>query len=195
MEKKKKSVKDNFTNFFIDTIKELRTIFKKHNIEYAILGGLAAGAWGRARATDDIDLVIHVSGDKLDNLMNIFKKYKYQVRIMGYDNLPDLIELRKKRGDLEIRVDIMLAKIPYQEKVMERKVMLKIFDTEIPFISPEDLIIHKLIANRPIDIQDVENIFRFNYKNLDIEYLKKWAKEWEIEESLNKMIEKFSKNS
>lgn len=139
---------------------------------------MAAGAWGRSRATDDIYLVIHVSLKDLESLVQIFKTNGYIIRILGAQNSPDLIELIKKKGDITIRVDIMLANIDYQKKALKRKVWLKIFDTEIPVISPEDLVIHKLISNRPIDIQDVENIFRFNFKNLDLKYLKKWAKNW-----------------
>lgn len=132
--------RNSFTHFFIEILKELKSILEEKKIDFAILGGLAAGAWGRSRATDDIDLVIHVSLEDLESLVQKFKTNGYIIRILGAQNPPDLIELIKKKGDITIRVDIMLANIDYQKKALKRKVWLKIFDTEIPVISPEDLL-------------------------------------------------------
>lgn len=132
--------RNSFTHFFIEILKELKSILEEKKIDFAILGGLAAGAWGRSRATDDIDLVIHVSLEDLESLVQIFKTNGYIIRILGAQNPPDLIELIKKKGDITIRVDIMLANIDHQKKALKRKVWLKIFDTEIPVISPEDLL-------------------------------------------------------
>ena len=46
------------------------------------------------------------------------------------------------------------------------------------FASPEDLIIHKVFAGRPRDIEDVRNIIIKN-PGLDIEYIKKWLVEFD----------------
>ncbi len=83
---------------------------------------------------------------------------------------------------MTVRVDIMLALIPYQLEALKRRVYLKIFNIKMPVLTPEDLIIHKLISNRSIDVQDVEHIFKYNIKHLDLNYLLKWAKNWGIKE-------------
>lgn len=184
--------RDSFTSFFIETLKELKSLFEKSKINYAILGGLAVGAWGRSRATDDIDLVLESSRKKLDTLIKALKKTKYKIRFVGSTNPPDLLEITKEKNDMRIRIDIMLSNIPYQEEALKRKILLKVFDIELPFISAEDLIIHKLISHRPIDIQDIENIFEINFKALDLEYIRKWAKEWGLEDRLNRLIKKYS---
>ncbi|HEY4715963.1 MAG TPA: nucleotidyltransferase [bacterium] len=185
-------ITDDFTLFFIESLKHLKSIFEKRNIDYAILGGLAAGAWGRSRATDDIDLVVFISEKDLEEIVRNLKDNGFEIRFLGPSKPPDLIQVTKKRRGIIIRIDLMLAHIPYQEETLKRKVWLKIFNIEVPVISPEDLIVHKLIANRPIDIQDVENVFQYNFKNLNLTYLKKWAKEWDIEPRLNAFIKKYS---
>lgn len=186
--------KDSFTIFFIETLKELKSLFDNNRVNYAILGGLAAGAWGRSRATDDIDFVLQISGDKLDALIHALKKNNYSIRFVGQTNPPDLFEITRKKNDMKIRIDIMLSNISYQEEALKRKIYLKVFDIELPFISAEDLVIHKLILKRPVDIQDIENVFELNFKNLDLDYIRKWAKEWGVEELLDELIKKYSRN-
>lgn len=187
--------KYSFTTAFIETLKELKSLFEDNKVNFAILGGLAAGAWGKSRATDDIDLVVQISREKFDAMTSALKKNKYNIRVSGPANPPDLFEITTKKNDMPIRVDIMLANIPYQEEALKRKVWLKIFDIELPFVSAEDLVIHKLISKRPVDIYDIENIFKFNFKNLDLDYMKKWAREWNVEDLLDEFIRKYSSKS
>lgn len=54
-------------------------------------------------------------------------------------------------------------------------------------VSPEDLILLKLIASRPRDIGDVMDIF-LAQGQLDEEYLRKWASELNLLDSLNRVM-------
>jgi len=51
------------------------------------------------------------------------------------------------------------------------------------FVSPEDLVLLKLIASRPRDLIDVHDIL-FTMGELDEQYLATWAERLEIVEAL-----------
>lgn len=50
-------------------------------------------------------------------------------------------------------------------------------------LAPEDIIIHKLISNRPQDDADIVSIFRAEHA-LDWDYLNRYVKEWQLESAL-----------
>ena len=78
------------------------------------------------------------------------------------------------------RVDFMFSISSYERKAIERGTTIKIGVTEINFASVEDLIIHKVIAGRPRDIEDTKVILIKN-KGIDNSYIIKWLKECDYE--------------
>ncbi len=50
--------------------------------------------------------------------------------------------------------------------------------SRVKFASPEDLIIHKIFAGRPRDLEDVKSVLIKNPK-IDFNYIRKWLKEFE----------------
>ena len=59
---------------------------------------------------------------------------------------------------------------------MTRTTMLKVGQTDVRFASPEDLVIHKVVAGRPRDIEDVRSVLLKN-PQLDVAYIRHWLGE------------------
>jgi len=76
-----------------------------------------------------------------------------------------------------------------KKKARRRANRIKLEDTLVNFASLEDLIIHKLIAGRPRDIEDIKSIILKNPK-YDSNYIEKWAKEFDasLGEGYNKLF-------
>ena len=51
-------------------------------------------------------------------------------------------------------------------------------DQEVKFASPEDLIIHKIFAGRPRDVEDVRTVLLKN-PDIDIPDIQEWLKEFD----------------
>lgn len=60
------------------------------------------------------------------------------------------------------QVDLALGALPFEEEVTSRAVRLKLGRFQCPVASPEDLIIMKLVAARPKDLEDVRGLLTFH---------------------------------
>ena len=78
----------------------------------------------------------------------------------------------------KIRVDLIFSFSPYEHLAIQRSRPLNFQGVDVNFASAEDLIIHKLIAGRPRDIEDVSSIL-LRQPTLDTVYLEKWLKEFQ----------------
>jgi hypothetical protein len=59
-----------------------------------------------------------------------------------------------------IPVDVVLAGPGLEEEFLDRAIDVQIEGTVVPVISPEDLIVTKVVAGRPKDIEDVSGVLR-----------------------------------
>ena len=65
-------------------------------------------------------------------------------------------------------VDVVLAGPGPEEAFLDQAVHLDIGGTEVPFASPTDLVIMKVLAGRPKDLDDVVGLLRARPAGLDL---------------------------
>ena len=73
-----------------------------------------------------------------------------------------------------IDVDIFIAESAFQESLISRRAGHTLDDALVWLVSPEDLILLKLIAHRPRDLADIGDVL-FMQGQLDEIYLRRWA--------------------
>ena len=142
---------------FILVLKILDDYLTSLNYSYCLIGGLAVQVRGRPRFTHDIDLCILTNlVDQGVLISNISKEF--DLRFDGADELarssqilPIIIE--------GVEVDISLGLSMFEAEVIEKASLEQITqDLLLPVCSAEDLIIFKIVAGRPKDIEDVRSI-------------------------------------
>ena len=84
-------------------------------------------------------------------------------------------------------VDLFLVTTPYQRAPFDRPRNVRFLGGDRWMITAEDLILHKLLANRRKDLLDVEEILKI-HGSLDREYLRQWAVRLEIGDRLEAML-------
>jgi len=68
------------TKLIPEALQELREFLDEQGWEYCLIGGLAAGRWGEARFTHDIDVVVRSAfGDEEDFIKPLLKKFKKRI--------------------------------------------------------------------------------------------------------------------
>lgn len=181
------------SNKLVKLVKKILCLAEESEIDMMFIGGIAVSAWAAPRATYDLDAVVQISEKKLPFFLSLCEKYGFAYDkkrpVKHIQNLP-FVTLRAGGKNTEIiYVDLFLARGKYFEGAVRRKKTINIFNASVPIISPEDLILYKLIAGRGRDVDDVYEILLTRKKNIDMDYLKKWAEELGVPHKLQDVLQ------
>ena len=69
-------------------------------------------------------------------------------------------------------LDLVLLVSGLEQEFMTRAIATDVEGTSVPVISPEDLIIAKVLAGRPKDMEDVRHLIRQRRSSLDAERIR-----------------------
>lgn len=73
-------------------------------------------------------------------------------------------------------MDLIFSFSPYEQQAIARARRVTIRQTSVRFAELEDLVIHKVVARRPRDLEDVQSVVLKN-PNLDAGYTCMWLRE------------------
>lgn len=76
-----------------------------------------------------------------------------------------------------IRVDLIFSLSPYAQQALGRAREVVMGGSTVRFVGLEDLIIHKIVAGRPRDLDDVKSVVLKNPK-FDKSYIEYWLREF-----------------
>ena len=159
---------------------EIVGLFGKLDVPYAVMGGFAVRVHGIPRPTHDVDFTIALERIRLPVLYEHLRELGYTVADeynAGWVDAVAGMAIVRARLFLEgrgIDIDIFLAESPYQQQLLVRRRSEEIDGSPVWFVSPEDLVLLKLISYRPRDIADIADVL-FTQGQLDGSYLRKWA--------------------
>jgi hypothetical protein len=124
-----------------------------------VIGGVAVSLLARPRYTHDIDALFMLDTEDVQALMAALVNHGFRPRFGGWEQVA--IEARivavvhKASG---ITADIALGCMPFEEQVIQRSRPISTDLAALRLPAPEDLVILKAIANRPMDQEDIRNI-------------------------------------
>jgi predicted nucleotidyltransferase len=148
---------------FAEHLAKLAKALDSQGIAYMLIGGQAVLLHGEVRLTRDIDLTLAAGPEKLPALLSM-------VNGLGWRPLPanpaEFVEqtlvLPCEDPASGIKVDFIFGLSAYECQAIERSITREILGVKVRFASPEDLVIHKVIAGRPRDLEDIKGILAKN---------------------------------
>ena len=166
-------------------LKKIARELKKASIPYMVIGGQAVLLYGEPRLTRDIVITLGVGVEGLNKVRGVIGGVGLKILVkkdkefVGKNMV--LPTLDRKSG---IRVDFIFSFSPYERQAIERGKDIKLGRTTVRFASLEDLVIHKVIAGRARDFEDVKSVLLKNPR-FDSAYIMKWLKEFDQSLSSN----------
>lgn len=132
-------------------------------VEYMVVGGQAVLFHGEVRVTDDVDITLSLNQNEYSRLVPVLESAGLVPLVAGPEEfLRQTFVLPVLNQSTGIRVDFIFALSGFELSSIDRAVSTQIQDVEIRFISLEDLLVQKIIAGRPRDLEDVRKLLLRN---------------------------------
>jgi hypothetical protein len=146
---------------------EIEALCASKGWRHCFIGGVALQRWGEPRLTGDVDLSILTGFGGEEAFIRVLCG-QYAGRVPN----PESFALRNRVllliSDSGIPIDVALAGLPYEERVMDRASSFAFLeDVTLRTCSAEDLVVLKAFADRSRDWADMEGVILRQREALD----------------------------
>lgn len=134
----------------------------RHEVDFVLVGGLAAQTHGNTRMTDDVDVIPAPDPGNLARLAEALRALEARVLNPGHEGMEidatmlpraAIWQFGTPHGDIDVLHQAPGA-APYPE-LRQRALVIALADVSVPVADRDDLIRMKLARGRPVDRADV----------------------------------------
>lgn len=137
--------------------------------------------YGEPRLTKDIDITVGLEPNNAKPVLNAISELGFRVLVDDIDDfLRQTFVLPAADPQSGLRVDFIFSLSEYERCAIGRAPLVDFDGVGVRFVSPEDLVIHKIIAGRPRDLDDVRSVLLKN-PDLCLTEIRKWLREYDTE--------------
>ncbi|MEJ2702147.1 MAG: hypothetical protein P8Z79_06855 [Sedimentisphaerales bacterium] len=177
-----------------DFLKKLIKLLDDCSVPYMISGSFGSSYHGQPRATNDLDIVIAPAEKQLLTFVESFGVDYYVSLEAARDAFANKSMFNIIDSLSGWKADFILRKTrAFSRREFERKRVARIGGIDVWVTSPEDVILSKLewskAGQSERQFRDALGVAVVQWKHLDQEYLEKWAKELQVEDSLKEVLE------
>jgi hypothetical protein len=165
-----------------DLLRVLAATLAGLEIEYAVTGSVAAMAYGEARFTNDIAVVVELRADQVKAFCAGFPAPEFYV---SPDAAREAIRLRRMFNVTHIpsglKIDVIIpGDTEFERSIPERARLLKVGEgLEFRFSSPEDVILRKLefyqMGGSDKHLRDIAGVLKVQGDKIARRYIADWA--------------------
>ena len=175
----------------VSLLKIVKKRLDKADILYMVSGGMAVSFWGFPRTTHDIDIVIEAQEKDKNKIIELFEKDFYISDIAVEEAIKNRFTFNIIDNKSGLKIDFwLLKKDAFGKSEFSRKIKERMFGEDIFIISPEDLVLCKLMGFEEIKsgrrLQDAKSILQTS--KVDMKYIKSWAEKQGTMEILNDLL-------
>jgi hypothetical protein len=147
------------------------------HIDYMIVGGIANAILGEPRATIDVDVTVAVENpDLAQAIAGLGRLFTAAVpEPEAFVRRTRVLPLDTADG---IRIDVIFALLSFERDAVHRANTVTVGGRGVRVVTPEDLILMKIISDRPRDRADAEALTRRRVETLDMTYLEPRIREF-----------------
>jgi hypothetical protein len=154
---------------FLSALQAVRDALDELTTPSMFIGGVAVIAHGVARHTVDIDATVLASQASPERLAEVGQRHQLVPRSAN------AVEFARESQVLlmvhvpsSIPIDVTLAWLPFEAEALAARQEVDFGGVMIDVPRPEDLLLYKLVAHRPRDIEDAETLLLLHGKRCDL---------------------------
>ncbi len=137
-----------------------------------VFGAQAVIAYGVPRLSADVDVTLRLVPDEPERFARDMEAAGFALRVED----PDFVRRTRVMPFVHLAtampLDVVLAGSGLEDEFLDRARPVDIGGTTVPLIDPEGLIIAKVLAGRPKDLEDVSRLWRLRGRELDADRIR-----------------------
>ncbi len=184
---------DKPANTMDEMVLDVVGVLQNHGVKYAVVSGYVAVLFGRARSTEDIDVITErFTRETASAIACNLEKRGYWGPAMPlddiYETLSDDLPIRVAReGDVVPNVEMKFASDRIDRWSLKETVEVKLREGEIQVGSLELQIAYKLAMGARKDHEDALHLYSVTEGNLNIHELERYVRELGVEEEYDEL--------
>lgn len=176
--------------FFAEVVRIIETA----GIPYMVTGSFASSYHGEPRASNDADIIISPSEDQLETFLELLETDYY----VDPETAKDAFNRQSMFNIIDSlqgwKADLIICKDrPFSQEEFYRRAQGTIAGINVTVASPEDIILSKLEwakkGQSQLQFRDALGVASIQFRQLDKNYLIKWAKELKVDQLLRALLE------
>ena len=135
--------------------------------DWYLFGAQAVIAYGVPRLSADVDVTLRLEPDIPDRLVEEMRRAGFEPRVADPDFVRRTRVLPFFHNMTGMPLDVVLAGPGIEDEFLARARVLDIAGLRVPTLDPSDLVIAKILAGRPKDIDDARGLMKAQGKQID----------------------------
>jgi hypothetical protein len=134
-----------------------------------VFGAQAVIAYGVPRLSADVDVTLRLDRDQPEAFAREMDAAGFALRVGDVEFIRRTRVMPFVHRASGMPLDVVLAGSGLEDEFLDRVRHVKLGDTIVPLLDPEDLVIAKILAGRPKDVEDARQLWRLHGAGLSPE--------------------------
>ncbi|OLS23588.1 MAG: hypothetical protein HeimC3_24000 [Candidatus Heimdallarchaeota archaeon LC_3] len=175
-------------NILVKSITHLCNYLNNNNIDYVIVGGISVLAWGRARTTEGIVIIIDHEKLNISDFVDYLNKNYFSADESDFEGFIHKDHCTIFYKDGLFRIDIIGIYNLDNKISVNEAIDVEFYGIKIKIDSPESIIAHKLNFGSQQDIEDAYSVLIRNKEKINNKKLKNHAERLNVLNKLEKLL-------
>jgi hypothetical protein len=158
-----------------NTLSQVVDVLNAQGAQYALIGGLGVALRGNLRATQDVDILMHIIQLRLPSLLEAMRDRGCQLDVVAAIRQWNDGGMLAVQWPGRVQVDLLKPVIPVFHRIIERASDEAFNEQVVRVADAEGLLLLKLLAFRPLDQEDIRAILTRNAGGLDLDWVRREA--------------------
>lgn len=150
-----------------ELLADLAVAFTATGIRWYLFGAQAAIAYGVARLTADVDVTVAPPPGPTNAWLTAIERHGFRRRVMDEAFVARTQVVPVVHVATGLPVDIVLAGPGLEQEFLDRAATQSIDGVAVPVVDLADLVVLKILAGRPKDLDDVTALLTLHRERLD----------------------------